>query len=217
VRGHGLRHVDRRGVQESPRVQGRDERGHAGRLEVPDPAQAFGHEVGRGPLAVHQGKELGFPDLELVVLAPGGVGNHRIVVAPTQLEQLDLDAVGQKGAKPRGVRAGVESLVEVLLDLPGLSLGLLDLEGSVEDGPGVRPLGDRHPGPLPEQAVESDRSSGLPTPREHLIGGDHRGDGQEHREHDVDHGTPPHMSDRRSIRPRPRCGARNRKVADIRC
>src|SRR5919108_82165 len=93
-----------------------------------------------GPGAVHLREELRLPDLQPVMHVPVGAGEHRVVVAPAEPEDLDLAAVPETRTLPHRVEVALE-----LVEEPDLDLGRLDERASQsvgQRGRRVRVLGE---------------------------------------------------------------------------
>jgi hypothetical protein len=106
------------GLEEALFAELLDQAEHGPRIEVPGLLQSLDDQLAdraRAVHALHQGR---FPRLELQVQGVVGPGRDRIVVAPTQPEQLDLDAVCER----RDERLGIQEVVQLLPEIP-LSLG----------------------------------------------------------------------------------------------
>ena len=98
-----LVHVEIRAVQEVPHEQGMDEIRDALQLQVAGVLESLDDDLLDRPLPVHELHDLRLARLQAVVHEVAGVRDHGVVVAPLQVELLQIHPVGELGAEPRDV------------------------------------------------------------------------------------------------------------------
>ena len=106
-------HVGIRLDQEAALVQRPDQVGDPRELDVAGLAEALDEDVLDRVLAVHQRQEIRLPGLKPVVEQRPRVGDHRVVVAPSEPERLDLDVRREDGPPGGRIHAGLQALPEV--------------------------------------------------------------------------------------------------------
>jgi hypothetical protein len=171
---------DRGGIEEPSRVQREDQVGDGFRVESSARFHPLDDELAHRPRAVHLGQQLRLPHLEAVVELAVVAREHRVVVAPSEPEDLHLAPVSH----PRALVGDLQGIGE-----PGVDVRLNHrtfAERSLKGGPEDR--GGRLREPSGQEPPEIDRSRGPEPSLPEVVHGDDQADPEEHEQDDGRHG-----------------------------
>ena len=107
------RNINGEGLEETLAAKERNEVRHSTGVEITGAFEMFHDDLGDGSRAVHLLGELRLPHLELKVDHAARVGDHRVVVAPPEPEESDLDIGDQLRAKQAQIQTFAEGFPHV--------------------------------------------------------------------------------------------------------